>query len=182
MGMIFTVVAFEGEMPTKEALEHRLKEATGLRVRIEFTGDPEKPESGEWQINFESTTDGFKQHIWCFRNEREIHVQELADVLNRCPHYLMYATEAALISLGGTRPPQPSSNPPRKKIPDYALGTFAQWKKLNRGSRPPWWKISLAWVIGTLYFLLIILAYLLLLPIIVMLGIIIWIKTRIKPA
>ncbi len=182
MGMIFTRVAFEGEMPTKTTLEKRLEQRTGLCVEIELIGDTAEGESGEWRVNFESKSDDFKRHIWCFRQGCKIHVQELADVVNRCPHYLLYATEAALLDLGGI-----SANPsdiaqPKRKIPDYALGTFAEWKKQNHGSRPSWWRTSLVWIVGTLYLLFIGLAYLLLLPFILLVGTIIWITTRFKPA
>lgn len=191
MGMLFTEVEFDGELPSKEELQSRLASATGLRVRVKTLGDmgtengddPNKPDVEQhWQIQFESVTDRFKGEVWAYGHDHTINVEELADSLNRCPHYLLHAVEVSLINLGGTRKNLPGSNTPRKDIPDYGFGTFEQWKKLNRGTRPPMWKLALAGIGMILYVVLVSIAYILMLPILLVFVLFFWLKERRRAA
>lgn len=187
MGMLLTEVEFDGELPTKEALQRRLASATGLRVHIETFGEkltengdgPNKPKVWlEWQIAFESVTDSFKGKVWAYGHDHTISVEELGDDLNRCPHYLLHAVEVSLINLGGTRKNLLGSNAPRKDIPGYGFGTFEQWKKLNRGTRPPLWKVALAGTGMVLCAILGSIAFILMLPFLLILVLFIWLKER----
>ena len=96
-------------------------------------------------IHFSSPVDNFNRSVWCSRwGYHEFHIHEPGDPLNRCPNYLLFAIVAALVDLGGVTEIE-------KTLPEYARGTFEQWRQLNGGSLPPRWKTALA-VVGMIIY------------------------------
>ncbi len=147
MALVLTKISFEGSPPTKDVLELKLSASTGIHVHIEIFSLEENPANisqasnvehpQTWYIHFSSPPDKFESKVRCTCGGPNFEVRDSLESLDRCPHYLRYAIIATLVDLGGVVEEIDD-------LPDYARGTFENWKMLNGGSRPPAWKVALA--------------------------------------
>jgi hypothetical protein len=154
MGEFRTNLEFAGELPAVNLIAQRLGERTKLRIKYEvFESPPERSKTPEelqifgsspnlnWkEYHFELTADGemFSDYVECRINDGELVVKSIIDPLNRCPNYVHFGMIASLVDLGGK-----PKNWNGRELPDYAKGTWAEWKKMNGGFRPPLWKTLL---------------------------------------
>ena len=183
MALVITTISFEDSPPTKDVLEQKLSASTGIQVRIKVHSSEEKPahtspasnaeHSQTWYIHFSSPPDKFESEVWCTCCSPNFEVQGSLESLDRCPHYLQYAIIATLVDLGGVAEEIDS-------LPDYARGTFENWKKLNRGTRPPIWKTALTVVGILLYMLIVMVLGIVLSPVLLLLILFLWWKEKRK--
>lgn len=181
MALVVTKILFEGSPPTKDVLERKLSASTGIQVHIEVYSLEEKTaavsdalnakSSQNWYIHFSSPSDKFEGKVRCNCCGPNFEVREPMDSLNRCPNYLQYAIIATFVDLGGVAEGIDD-------LPDYARGTFENWKTLNGGSRPPAWKTALA-ALGMIAYVLLML---LLSPILIIIMLFVFWWPKEKPA
>jgi len=174
VGLISLERRFPSEPPSQETLVGKLEAVTGIQVSA--TAFPVHDNIVDWEITFCSPSDRYSESVWCHRNANTLAVEKEADVLNRCPNYLLFVTTAAIEDLGGVAESHGGNQ--AKSLPNYARMTFAQWKEINRGTRPPVWKNCLAVAGACLYFLYLAVAMVAMVPVYLLIGSVLWWRIR----
>ena len=157
MGEICNTLTFSEKPPDRENVRAKLLQVTGIDVQIHE--HLEDSHTVNWSVQFSSPSDRcdagvevsivrpsacVRNQIWVTEGKRRLSW----DNLNRCPGYFFFATVAALQNLGCQREE-------KGDLPAYARESFANWKELNGGLAPPWWKRVCGCILGSFSFVLV---------------------------